>query len=245
MRDDKEMIDVTTVLERVRDDLVEAITADQRRSSRRRGVRLASLLLAGTLGLSTAVAAATGWFSPAPESVKSVFNDLNGNGVEVDASKAIEIGVIDDHPAYSAPTSDGGFCLYFGSSTPALGYERSGPGGTTCTVLLQEVGEGEIVLAPQWGHDGGFAFGRVGTESAVSVAVTLPDGSGTVTAEVASDGFFLADLPESVLEKLARSWPATLSATATDADGTVVARSTPALEDPLPNPAPDPEPPTP
>jgi hypothetical protein len=243
MNNGEEMIDVATVLARIRDDLVSAVAADQGRSRRRHRVRTSGVLLAATLVLGTAVAAATGWFSPAPEEVKSIFKDLNGNGVEVDASRAIEIGVIDEHPAYAAPTADGGFCLYFGPNAGPV--QRSGPSGSTCTVLLQEVGEGEIVLAPQWGHDGGFAFGRVGTESAVSVTVTLPDGGGTVTADVATDGFFLADLPESALEELNRSEEARLSAIAADADGTVVARSTPALEQPFPNPFPDPEPPTP
>jgi hypothetical protein len=242
MTERREMIDVDTAIARTREDLVTAIAADQRRSPRRRRVRLVGIILAGTLGFST-VAAATGWFSPAPDEVKTIFRDLNGNGVTVDASKAIEIGVIDEHPAYAAPTADGGFCLYFGPNAGPV--QRSGPSGSTCTVLLQGVGEGEIVLAPQWGHDGGFAFGRVGTESAVSVTVTLPAGGGTVTTDVASDGFFLAELPQSALEELDRSWPATLSATATDAQGTVVARSTNELEQPFPNPVPDPEPPTP
>jgi hypothetical protein len=237
------MIDVATVLERMRHDLVTAIAVDQGRSWRRHRVRLAVVLLAATLGFGTAMAAAAGWFSPAPDEVKTIFRDLNGNGVTVDASRAIEIGVIDDHPAYAAPTADGGFCLYFGPNAGPV--QRSGPAGSTCTVLLQGVGQGEIVLAPQWGHDGGFAFGRVGTESAVTVTVTLPGGDGTVTADVAIDGFFLADLPQSTLAELERSEDARLSATAADADGTVVARSTPPLEQPFPNPVPDPEPPTP
>jgi hypothetical protein len=237
------MIDVAMALARIRHDLMSAVEADHGRSRHRRRVHKAVVLLAATLALGTAVAAATGWFSPAPERVKSILRDLNGNGVEVDASRAVEIGVIDEHPAYAAPTADGAFCLYFGPNPGSV--QRSGPSGSTCTVLLQAVGEGEIVLAPQWGHDGGFAFGRVGTASAVSVTVTLPDGSGAVRADVAAEGFFLADLPKGALAELERSEEATLSATAADAEGTVVARSTPALEQPFPNPAPDPEPPTP
>jgi hypothetical protein len=132
------------------------------------------------------VAATTGLFSPAPERVRGSFDRLND--IRVDSSKAIRIGTIDAHAAYAAPTADGGFCLWFASA------QRSGPTGAFCT-QGDGVREGEIALAPQSGGDGGFVFGRVGSESAATVEIQLPGGGGAITTPVRPDRFFLAQLP--------------------------------------------------
>src|SRR5262245_230247 len=110
----EELIDVSTRLALMRDDLVTAIAADRRRARRRR-VRVAGSMVALlALGSTAALAAATGLFSPAPPAVQGIFDGLNdGSGPAVDASHAVQIGVVDDHIAYAAPTEDGGFCLYF------------------------------------------------------------------------------------------------------------------------------------
>jgi hypothetical protein len=234
----EETIDVTTSLARVRDNLLVAIAADHRRSRRRRRVRLTGLALAATLASTTAVAATAGLFSPAPDSVKGQFGEL---GPGVDASKAVEIGVIDEHAAYAAPTEDGGFCLYFAPNP------RSGPSGTAC--LLDPVGSDEIALAPQLGHDGGFVFGRVGAESAATVEIKLTEQSGVLTTPVGTDGFFLIEIPQSVMGVLMEGGAfderrlEALTATARDAQGETVARSKTPFTDPWgPEPTATPEP---
>jgi hypothetical protein len=228
MRDDKEMIDVTTMLERMRDDLVTAIAADQRRSRGRRRVRLVGVVLGAMLFGGTALAAATGFFSPAPDHVQQLFSSI---GPGVDGSHAVEVGVIDDHPAYAAPRDDGAFCLYFAPNEGTV--QRSGPSGTAC--ILDPVQPGQIALAPLFGHDGGFVFGRVEPETATTVQIQLPGGESFAT-EVAADGFFLVEFPQSVIHlimpggSLQLTTLDSMSATATDPDGTIVAHSRAAYE---------------
>ena len=217
MTHDGETMDVTTSLAAVRNDMVRAIAADRRQSRRRRRTRLAAVAVAAALAaVGTGVAATTGFLSPAPDAVRAIFNAVDGGA---DGAKAVRIGVIDDHAAYAAPTAGGGFCLHFAPNP------RSGPSGTPCTVR-GSLAPDEIVLAPELGHDGGFVVGRVGTAAAATVAVALP-GGGTVTAPVVEDRFFLAGLPAAAMDALAAG--ATLSATAADARGTIVARSRPEL----------------
>jgi hypothetical protein len=220
----EELIDVTTQLARMRDELVRAIAADQSRSRRRRRrTRVAALVLAATMATGTAVAATTGLFSPAPPEVQDVFHGLVG----IDASKAVEIGVIDDHTAYAAPSEDGSFCLYFAPG------ERSGPSGDVC--VRDPVQPGQIALAPLFGHDGGFVFGRVEPGTATNLQIQLPGGE-SIATEVAADGFFLVEFPQSVMDlimpggSLEMTALDSMSATATDADGTVVAHSRAAYE---------------
>jgi hypothetical protein len=241
MSHDQETIEMTPHLARVRADLLTAIVADQRRAQRPRRVRLGAIALVATLaGFGTAVAATTGVLQPAPDNVKGVFERLDDSsaGPGVDASKAVRIGAIDDHAAYAAPAAHGGFCLYFAENP------RSGPSGSACTAA-QDLATDEISLAPQLGSDGGFVFGRVGTEAARTVEIAVP-GAGTLTARVGQDRFFLAALPERAMRALIRVVPGTdakdadrtievfdqdridaLRATAKDADGNIVARSKP------------------
>lgn len=229
MKPGEEIIDMTRCLARLREDLVLAIAADQLRSRRRRRVRLAGLAIAATVAVGgTSVAATTGLFSAAPDDVKSIFDGLEGTGV--DASKAIEIGVIDDHSAYAAPTADGSFCLYFAPNPGAI--QRSGPSGSSC--LPAGTKSDEIGINVSVGHDGGFVFGRVGTESAATVEIAVPNGGGTLTRPVAEERFFLADFPPKAWRALTAddgtishpAWIEAITVTAKDAQGRVVARST-------------------
>jgi hypothetical protein len=223
----EEIIDMTTCLARLREDLVLAIAADQLRSRRRRRVRLAGLAIAAMVAVGgTSVAATTGLFSAAPDDVKSVFDGLEGSGV--DASKAIRIGVIDEHAAYAAPTADGGFCLYFAPNPGAV--QRSGPSGSSC--LPGGTKSDEIAINVSLGHDGGFVFGRVGAENAATVEISVPNGGGVLTGPVAEERFFLVDLPpnamralmvDGVISDTARIEAITV--TAMDAQGSVVARA--------------------
>jgi hypothetical protein len=206
-------------LGRLRHELVYAVARDQAHRRRRHRARLAALVAVPVLGAAGgAVAAATGGFSRAPDGVQQTFARLNdgAGGPAVDGSKAVQVGVIDDHAAYAAPAAHGVFCLHFAPNP------RSGPSGTTC--LPATAGREGIALTPQAGHDGGYVFGRVSADGAVSVDIGLPDGS-TVTAPVVEDGFFLVDLPMPALEALAAG--ATVTATANDADGATVAQSAP------------------
>jgi len=211
---------MTTCLARLRDDLVVAIAVDQLRARRRRRGRLVCVAIAVTLAIGgTSVAATRGLFSPVPDEVKGTFEGLDG----ADASKAVRIGVIDDHPAYAAPTEDGGFCLYF---APNPGHvQRSGPSGNYC---LPGAGADEIAIDVSIGHDGGFVFGRVGPEGAATVEIAVPDGGGTLTTPVAEERFFLANLPPKAMRALDVDYmeriPA-ITATAKDAEGTTLAHS--------------------
>jgi hypothetical protein len=227
----EELIDVSTRLALMRDDLVTAIAAEQRRARRRR-LRVAGSMVALFVLSSTAVlAAATGLFSPAPPPVQDIFDGLNeGNGPAVDASHAVQIGEVDDHAAYAAPTEDGGFCLYFASNP------RSGPSGTAC--LLEPVQPGAVAFSPLAGNDGVLVFGRVGAEGASTVEVGLP-GGGTAAAQVAEDGFFLASLTGSQVAQLTVDEAfdldrlGSMTATALDQAGTVVAQSNAPVLDPF------------
>jgi hypothetical protein len=171
--------------------------------------------------------------------VKGIFNELNeGDGEpRIDASRAVEIGEIDDHAAYAAPTEDGGFCFYFAPNP------RSGPSGTAC--ILDAVEPNEIVLAPQLGHDGGFVFGRVGAQSAETVEIELSGGGGTLTSPIGADGFFLVEIPQDIMALLMDGGAfderrvQSLSATAKDASGKTVARSASSFEQSLRRMAPD------
>ena len=106
--------------------------------------------------------------------------------------------------------------------------QRSGPSGGAC--ILDPVEPGQIALAPQFGHDESFLFGRVQPEIATTVQIELPGGD-SVTTEVAADGFFLVAFPQSVQDLIMPGGALDLTqldsmgATATDADGNVVAQS--------------------
>jgi len=234
-------------LARIRSELVGAVARDRARAARRRRAGLAAVLVvAAAAAVGSAIAAATGAFSPAPAEVQQTIAN-EGAGAGVDAAKAVRIGVIDDHAAYAAPTADGGFCLYFASNP------RSGPGGSRC--FPGAVPPGQLALNVSVGTDGGFAFGRIANGDAVSVDVHVPNGGGTVGAPVVDDGFFLATLSERALRALTIVVPAgpkgppskdggpirsfdqarldAISATARDARGRIVARGVnTALPDP-------------
>src|SRR6516165_3202358 len=100
----------------------------------------------------TAVASASGLFASAPLSVQRIFAGLDAHGRSVDAADAVRIGVIDSHVAYAAPTSGGGFCLYFGTAP------RSGPTGGSC--IQRGAAPDEAVFSVLPGTDGGILFGR-------------------------------------------------------------------------------------
>jgi hypothetical protein len=230
----EDMIDVAARLAEMRDDLMVAVAADRRRSHRRR-LRLAGLVLVASLFAgSTAVATTTSFFDAAPGWVKDVFDQLNGRdgSVSIDASRAVRIGEIDDHVAYAAPSSSGGFCLYFAPNP------RSGPTGATCTDG-EGIGSDEVLIADAIGHDGGFLFGRVGTDVAEKVEIHLPSDGGIVTTPVRTDRFFLVRIPERTMQALVVDGlfdlrrMRDLSATALDAQGAPVARSATPYSQPL------------
>jgi hypothetical protein len=87
------------------------------------------------------------------------------------------------------------------------------------------------VLAPQFGNDGGFVFGRVGSERATTVRIVIPDAP-ALTASVAEDRFFLVALPEGTMRELMRDGLfqqdriEAMAAVALDVEGRVVGRST-------------------
>jgi len=221
-------IERTEQLARVRQDLLTAIEGDRRRSRRRSRRRVAGLLVAATLASATAAGAATGFFAAAPGWVKDIFGAQDG----VQANDAIRVGVIDDHITYAAPSDDGGFCLFYGPN------ERSGPDALGCT---PGGADDQIVMTVALGHDGGFVIGRAASPDATEVDVLLPGTETAISTPVREHGFFLVELPEAstrfvmdgdVFERLA-----SLSATATDASGATVGRSsTPYVQ---PNPVAD------
>jgi hypothetical protein len=142
-----------------------------------------------------ATAAASGLFAPAPPDVLRIFKKLpRGDGKGIDSAKAVSVGAIDDHVAYAAPTSNGGFCLYFAPDPP------SGPTGTSC--IPRGAHPGEVVFSVLPGTDGGLLFGRVGDESAVTVEIAFPDGAGTLTTQVADSGFFGIAIPDAAMRTM-------------------------------------------
>jgi len=155
-----------------------------RRSRRSLAILIATLSVA--LG-GTAVASASGLFASAPLSVQRIFAGLNAHGRSVDAADAVRIGVIDSHVAYAAPTSGGGFCLYFGTAP------RSGPTGGSC--IQRGAAPDEAVFSVLPGSDGDILFGRVGTALAQKVTVFFPRSGETVGAPVADSGFFAVKVP--------------------------------------------------
>jgi hypothetical protein len=142
-----------------------------------------------------ATAAASGLFAPAPPDVIGIFKKLpRGDGKGIDSAKAVRVGVIDDHVAYAAPTSNGGFCLYFAPDP------RSGPTGTSC--IPRGAHTGEVVFSVLPGTDGGLLFGRVGEEDAAMVDITFPDDAGTLTTPVADSGFFGIAIPDAAMRTM-------------------------------------------
>jgi hypothetical protein len=99
----------------------------------------------------------------------------------------------------------------------------------------------QIVMTVEFGNDGGFVIGRVGSADATAVDVLLPGEDGPVTSPVREHGFFLVKLPAASMrfvmdgdffERLT-----SLTATATNAQRAVVGRSaTPYIQ---PNPLAD------
>lgn len=91
-----------------------------------------------------------------------------------------------------------------------------------------------LAISVSAGHDGGFLFGRVGAESAVTVEIAVPNGGGTLRRPVAEERFFLADFPPKAWRALTAddgtishpAWIEAITVTAKDAQGSVVARST-------------------
>jgi hypothetical protein len=168
--------------------------APARRTRRtRRSLTVIAATLIVILG-GTAMASASGLFDSAPPSVKRIFASLDGHGRSVDAADAVRIGVIDDHVAYAAPTSGGGFCLYFGKNP------RSGPTGGAC--IRRGAAPDEAVFSVLPGTDGGLLFGRVGTTRAQKVTVTFPRSGETVSAPAAGSGFFAVKIPSRSMRSL-------------------------------------------
>jgi hypothetical protein len=142
-----------------------------------------------------ATAAASGLFAPAPRDVIRIFKKLpRGTGEGIDSAKAVRVAVIDDHVAYAAPTAEGGFCLYFAPNP------RSGPTGTSC--IPRGAHPGEVVFSVLPGTDGGLLFGRAGDKAAVTVDITFPDNSGTLTTSVADSGFFGITIPDAAMRTM-------------------------------------------
>jgi hypothetical protein len=142
-----------------------------------------TVLMIGT----TAVAAASGLFPTAPAEVRRIFAGLGGDR-DVDANRAVRIGVIDDHEAYAAPTEDGGFCLYFAPNP------RSGPTGHHCIPRTARANEVLFTVMP--GTDRILIFGRTGAAGATHIVITFPGDGGTLRTPVADSGFFGATVPE-------------------------------------------------
>jgi hypothetical protein len=171
--------------------------------TRRRHRRLAAAAGAAAVVVFGGTAAATvvvsGVFDSAPPQVKQTFAGLDGHGHTIDSGAAVRIGVIDDHEAYAAPTSGGGFCLYFTDNA------RSGPKGGSC--ITRNAAPDEAEFSVLLGTDGGIVFGRVGTTQARQVTATFPR-SGDITAtRVAESGFFAAAIPSTALQSLTEIVP--------------------------------------
>lgn len=164
------------------------------RPARRTRWTLAAVGATTVVAFGGVAAAASGVFDSAPPQVQHTMAGLDGHGQRVGADQAVRIGVIDDHIAYAAPTSGGGFCLYFADN------QRSGPSGGNC--IDREAAPDEAVFSVLVGNDGGLVFGRVGTAEATQVRASFPITGGTATAAVAASGFFAVPISNSTLDSM-------------------------------------------
>jgi hypothetical protein len=174
---------------------VEHREANARRKRRFSSRTLVVPVVAALILAFGATAAASGLFTPAPPDVIRIFKKLpRGTGEGIDSTKAVRVGVIDDHVAYAAPTAEGGFCLYFAPNP------RSGPTGTSC--IGRGAHPGEVVFSVLPATDGGLLFGRAGDKAAVAVEITFPDDSGTLTTSVTDSGFFGITIPDAAMRTM-------------------------------------------
>ena len=219
-------------LDRLRERLRLAITEDLRRRSRRRR-RVGRIAFLPALALTAggvAVAVAPVLQSPAPPRVQRSFDDALRAPVDVpdrtpflpEAGSKLRLWARDgDLALYGHLSPQGSVCTLADRGMPAAmacssDWERPAPDA------IRMSGIGGATEREQ-----NVATGQVGAPDAVTVEISAPGTPDAAQVTVGHDGWFIAQLPDSLLGSLEPdAKPPMLTVVARDASGTVVARST-------------------
>lgn len=176
-----------------RGELVAAAQRWQKARARRRQrlVLLTSALAVAGVIVGTAIAA-TGWLvgSPAPQSVVADFGTYTPQlGFHPDPGSAVLVASDGDSHLYATTNAENTYCIAVSTPWRNLGRE---PDGGTC--VLKAFAEQPIVAGlPSGTADILVLAGRVSVAGAVSVRVTLPDGSSR-TIPLGTSGFFISNV---------------------------------------------------
>jgi hypothetical protein len=212
-------------LDRLREQLRLAVAADLRRRARRRR-RATQLAVVPALALTAggvAVAVAPVLEGPAPPRVQRTFDDSlraspNTPWVPEPGSK-LRLWARDGDLALYGHVSHGGVCTLADNGAPA---------SQVCSSQWERprhdaIGMQGIGGATEREHN--VATGQVGARDAVTVEISAPGVPNAARVSVGHDGWFVAQLPDSLLGSLEPdARPPELTVVASDASGTVVAR---------------------
>lgn len=172
----------------------------RRERRRRRLILVTSMLALAGVIVGTAVAA-TGWLvgAPAPRNVKEDFGSYAPQlGFNPEPGKAVLVARDGADKIYATPDKQGGLCLLL--VTPSY---HPGPQGSGGDCYPRQFAAKQFWGGP-WGaptplRGGGVRVvvaGRTRNRAATAVRFTTPDGK-TVTAPVASSGFFITSMTSS------------------------------------------------
>ena len=214
-------------LDRLREQLRRAVAADLRRRARRRR-RAAHIALVPALALTAggaAVAVAPVLDGPAPPRVQRGFDDTLRTPPSTpflpEAGSKLRLWARDgDLALYGHLSPQGTVCTLA---------DRGAPAATACSSDWERPGPDAITMNSIGGatdREQNVATGQVGARDAVTVEISAPGVPNAARVPVGHDGWFIAQLPDSLLGSLdPDSRPPALSVVARDGSGAVVARS--------------------
>jgi hypothetical protein len=215
-------------LDRLRERLRLAIEADLRRRARRRR-RAAHVALVPALALTAggvAVAVGPVLDGPAPPRVQRAFDDAfrtpaPGPRIGEAGSKLRLWARHGDLALYGHLSPQGSVCTLA---------DRGMPAAMACSSDWERPAPDAIRMSGIGGatdREQNVATGQVGAPDAVTVEISAPGTPDAAQVTVGHDGWFIAQLPDSLLGSLEPdAKPPMLSVVARDASGAVVARST-------------------
>jgi hypothetical protein len=218
-------------LARVRADLRAAVQRDIRRRKRRRRIARLSVVPAVVLtSAAGAVAFVPQLGDPAPQSLTDQLNRDRARSremvgprlaehIELPRGERLTLAAIgESRLIYAAVEPSGAWCAAdtsMGAQLEGWVCHEASKAGRPDEVVFMKVGGGSTRAQ-------NIVSGRVGEPSARTVQIHLPGAGEPIVAPVQRLGFFIAQLPDSTLGS---QHPISLSATALDADGNVVANS--------------------
>jgi hypothetical protein len=218
-------------LDRLREQLRLAVAADLRRRARRR--RAAHIALVPALALTAggvAVAVTPVLDGPAPPRVQRSFDDALRSSAGTpdrprflpEAGSKLRLWARDgDLALYGHLSPQGSVCTLA---------DRGAPAAMACSSGWERPRRDAIRMSAIGGateREQNVATGQVGAPDAVTVEISAPGVPNAARVPVGHDGWFVAQLPDSLLGSLGRdARPPALTVLARDASGTVVARTT-------------------